>query len=328
MKGIPMDGDAISDSNQATQRRVDAVLLRCAAGFLVVAGICLLLAVVAPFVAAFRERRIDTFTMQLTVVVAVISAVLGLILARAARTGLARDAGIILPADAAQYLGPALQKSADPIGDWTRLAGLVGGTGVFRKLEFSGMPLATILMTVLFSLLSLSFHAFHMTDATAWVPDEFSKELAKAFLDMAKLTLGAFIGSFVTKATTRDTEVGRGAAAAAVTALAATPGGGTGGTSGTARIGGPDIADAAAAGAGAGAAAGAEAARAGGGDAAVGADAGAKAGVDAGTKTGIEAGTKVGIDSGTKVGVDSGTKVGVDAGTEVGIIEVTKPGPG
>jgi hypothetical protein len=120
-----------------------------------------------------------------------------------------------LSAEAKRLLGPALEKSADPIGDWTKPAGLVGGTGVFRKLEMSGMPLATILMTILFCILSIVVEPFlkamDITPSTA--------ELAKGFMDMAKLTLGAFIGSFVTKGNARETEATKIGAAAAVKAV-------------------------------------------------------------------------------------------------------------
>jgi hypothetical protein len=59
---------------------------------------------------------------------------------------------------------------------YVRLASLGGPTGTATKLGLTGLPLATIGLTIFFSIISL------------FVP---------SFLDLAKLTLGAFIGSFV-----------------------------------------------------------------------------------------------------------------------------------
>jgi hypothetical protein len=63
------------------------------------------------------------------------------------------------------------------IDQYVRLSSLSGVTGTYTKLGLTGLPLATIGLTLFFSIVSL----FH--------PDR--------FLDLAKLTLGAFIGSFV-----------------------------------------------------------------------------------------------------------------------------------
>jgi hypothetical protein len=55
-----------------------------------------------------------------------------------------------------------------------------GITGTFTKMGITGLPLATIFLTCFFAMLGLS--------------DEPNRN---TFLDLAKLTLGAFIGSFV-----------------------------------------------------------------------------------------------------------------------------------
>lgn len=68
----------------------------------------------------------------------------------------------------------------DAIGLYVILSSLSGSTGTFRKIGFSGLPLATAILTLIFSILSF----FEME-----------------FLELAKLTLGAFIGSFVQKGT-------------------------------------------------------------------------------------------------------------------------------
>jgi len=116
-----------------------------------------------------------------------------------------------------ELLGDAIHKSADPVTEITRLIGLIGGTGVFRKLELTGMPLATILMTLAFCLLGILTPAL----ATYGIPKPDNiQALSNAFIDMAKLTLGAFIGSFVTKSSSRDSESARAGAAEAAKTIA------------------------------------------------------------------------------------------------------------
>ena len=62
------------------------------------------------------------------------------------------------------------------IDQYVRLSSLAKFTGTFTQLGLTGLPLATIALTLFFALLSI------------FKPD---------FLDLTKLTLGAFIGSFV-----------------------------------------------------------------------------------------------------------------------------------
>jgi hypothetical protein len=64
------------------------------------------------------------------------------------------------------------------VDQYIRLTSLTGITGVFTKLGLTGLPLATIGLTLIFSALAASNNEF---------------------MDLAKLTLGAFIGSFVQK---------------------------------------------------------------------------------------------------------------------------------
>jgi hypothetical protein len=60
-----------------------------------------------------------------------------------------------------------------------QLAMSAGAIGTFIKLQITGLPLATICLTILFALLGLL------------------SGLQSPFYDLAKLTLGAFIGSYV-----------------------------------------------------------------------------------------------------------------------------------
>jgi len=70
----------------------------------------------------------------------------------------------------------------DAINEYIRLASLSGFTGTFQYLGFTGLPLATVALTLILLVISL------------WLPDG---DLKKGVFDMAKLTLGAFLGSFV-----------------------------------------------------------------------------------------------------------------------------------
>jgi len=121
-----------------------------------------------------------------------LAAVLGFALIRTLRAA-RRE---VIPRQDREVLDAAMQKATDPISEYIRLSSLLGVTGFFRKLEFSGMPLATILMTLILCLLSLLSYILNAYLADTPIPSE----LANGFFELAKLTLGAFIGSFVAKA--------------------------------------------------------------------------------------------------------------------------------
>lgn len=80
-------------------------------------------------------------------------------------------------------LAPLIQEGkSESIDQYVRLSALSGFTGTFTKLGLTGLPLATIALTLIFAALAL----------LASDPDS-----QKSFFDLTKLTLGAFIGSFV-----------------------------------------------------------------------------------------------------------------------------------
>lgn len=70
----------------------------------------------------------------------------------------------------------------DPIGQYIRLSSLTGVTGLFTKLGLSGLPLATIGLTILFAIMSVAVQ---------------TEDAQSRFYELTQLTLGAFIGSFV-----------------------------------------------------------------------------------------------------------------------------------
>jgi hypothetical protein len=80
-------------------------------------------------------------------------------------------------------LAPLIKEGkAESIDQYVRLSSLSGFTGTFTKLGLTGLPLTTVALTLLFALFAL-------------LP--LDAESQKSFFDLTKLTLGAFIGSFV-----------------------------------------------------------------------------------------------------------------------------------
>ncbi len=76
-----------------------------------------------------------------------------------------------------------LRKPEQGIDHYVRLSSLTGVTGIFTKIGLTGLPLATISLTIFFTILSLMS----------------SDKTGTQLFDLAKLTLGAFIGSYVQK---------------------------------------------------------------------------------------------------------------------------------
>jgi hypothetical protein len=93
----------------------------------------------------------------------------------------------VIPPQDYELLAPLVSEGkADSIEQYVRLSSLSGFTGTFTQLGLTGLPLATIFLTLLFAALTL------------WD--------AQNFLDLTKLTLGAFIGSFVQRQVERRTD--------------------------------------------------------------------------------------------------------------------------
>jgi len=80
----------------------------------------------------------------------------------------------------------------EPIDQYVRLRSLSGVSGNFTKLGVTGLPLATVVLTLIFSIVAL-----------------LPIKQADSFLDLAKLTLGAFIGSFVQRQVEQRRQEGR-----------------------------------------------------------------------------------------------------------------------
>jgi magnesium-transporting ATPase (P-type) len=82
-----------------------------------------------------------------------------------------------------QLLQPLITgANKEAIDQYIRLASLSGFSGTFTYLGFTGLPLATVALTLILLMISLG-----VEDA----------DIKRGVFDMAKLTLGAFLGSFV-----------------------------------------------------------------------------------------------------------------------------------
>jgi hypothetical protein len=88
-----------------------------------------------------------------------------------------------IPPSNYSLLAPLIQEGkTESIDQYVRLCSLSGFTGTFTKLGLTGLPLTTVALTLIFAALAL-------------LPTD--PESQKSFFDLTKLTLGAFIGSFV-----------------------------------------------------------------------------------------------------------------------------------
>jgi hypothetical protein len=88
-----------------------------------------------------------------------------------------------IPPNHYNLLAPLIQEGrSEAIDQYVRLSSLSGFTGTFTKLGLTGLPLTTVALTLIFAILAL-------------LPVD--PESQKSFFDLTKLTLGAFIGSFV-----------------------------------------------------------------------------------------------------------------------------------
>jgi len=103
---------------------------------------------------------------------AILSVTVGFILLR-----ISRIQGGVVPEQDRQLLKQILDKNPENgIEKYIELREISGSTAFLNKMHLSGLPLATIGLTILFTILGL------------FVP---------ALFDLAKLTAGAFIGSYV-----------------------------------------------------------------------------------------------------------------------------------
>jgi hypothetical protein len=163
--------------------------------FLAASGVCLVMVSVFSFGAiVFKEITGGFFAVPagpgywatilfreapnlVLLVIGIVCALLGLRLLTTTQTALART---IPKEDLLMVQEAVINGKSEAIDQYVRLRSLAGWAGTFTKLGITGLPLVTVVLTLIFSLIAL-----------------LPLSQADAFLDLAKLTLGAFIGSFV-----------------------------------------------------------------------------------------------------------------------------------
>jgi hypothetical protein len=128
------------------------------------------------------KRLLTVLTIEaptiFAVLTAVMAAVIGFLLLRVAG---AATREVIPQRDYALLSKLILDNNQDGIDNYVKLSGLTGFVGFFSKMGLYGLPLATILLTIILAMLGLVAPSGQ----------------AATFFDLSKLTLGAFIGSYV-----------------------------------------------------------------------------------------------------------------------------------
>jgi hypothetical protein len=132
------------------------------------------------------------FTHIILLITALVSAVIGYMLFRTAGA-VSRE---VIPWSDRKLLSSMLTAgNSAGIDEYVRLSSLSGTTGFFTKIGLSGLPLATIGLTLIFALLSIGGN--------------------DNFAELAKLTLGAFLGSYVQRQVGQASELQRPSSARA-----------------------------------------------------------------------------------------------------------------
>ena len=88
-----------------------------------------------------------------------------------------------IPDEDRDLLNPLILRGNEgAINQYMRLSSLTGGSGFFAKLGFTGLPLVTAALGILLIGLAMFSH---------------DEETTSDLMDLSKLVIGAFIGSFV-----------------------------------------------------------------------------------------------------------------------------------
>lgn len=139
---------------------------------------------------ALLTQLVSVFAGPLLILVtAMFSAAVGYSLLRKAGTATKE---VIPPQDYPLLSQLLLSGNKEALGGYIQLSSLTGFVGFFTKVGLTGLPLATIGLTLIFTFLALCVPKSEAADVV---------NLKQGLFDLAKLTLGAFIGSYVTKGT-------------------------------------------------------------------------------------------------------------------------------
>jgi hypothetical protein len=129
------------------------------------------------------ERWLDLIQGEIATISLLVIAIVAAMLGKSLLTSVhMADARTIPYEDLPLVRQAVIDGKAEPIDQYVRLRALSGISGNFTKLGVTGLPLTTVFLTLVFAFIAI------------FLPDE---KTSTSFLDLAKLTLGAFIGSFV-----------------------------------------------------------------------------------------------------------------------------------
>lgn len=128
--------------------------------------------------ATYKPSIIDYVPELIITSIGVFGAMLGVSLLRSVGLASAQPNRVINEKEWDALSDQVRAGQEDAVTQYIRLTSLTGFTGTFTKLGLTALPLATIGLTLFFAIMSISY---------------------PSFIDLTKLTLGAFIGSFVQK---------------------------------------------------------------------------------------------------------------------------------
>jgi hypothetical protein len=138
----------------------------------------------------WQDLVLPNFSLIGLVVIGIVSALLALRLFSKATELISQ---VVRPAEA-PFLWPLISgANREAINEYIRLASLTGFSGTFTKLGFTGLPLVTVALTLILLVMTLL-----VKDQT----------LSTGIFDLVKLTLGAFLGSFVQRNIEQEKLVG------------------------------------------------------------------------------------------------------------------------
>lgn len=190
-RGTAMVDEASVPPTAPVETEQDKANKRWGARILMGAGLFLLYTGVAALAAGalytwslrgiYRAQLYQYLPELLAYSVGIFSAAVGVRLVRAAGVSPSDPLPVVNPKEWMVLATAIVNGKQDPITQYIRLSSLTGSTGWFTKLGLSGLPLATIGLTLFFASCTLF----------STKPDTFH--------DLTQLTLGAFIGSFVQK---------------------------------------------------------------------------------------------------------------------------------
>lgn len=180
-------GDDSAPSDKAAQK-----FLAASGYFLMGAAIVSFFAIIVlkvreaffPAAAGFRfDSWLNVLSHEIGAVALLLVAIIAATLGKRMLTTVQLAGARTIPADDLPLVRDAVMAGkAEPIDQYVRLRALTGVAGAFTKLGVTGLPLTTVVLTLLFAAVSLA---------------PIDPQQATSFMDLAKLTLGAFIGSFV-----------------------------------------------------------------------------------------------------------------------------------